>query len=247
MKVIIPCGGKNTRAKPAIGDYPKALYPVPNKPALGRILDWVMGTDFSSVYVVVNPKYTRMFQGYCDKHYKELNIELIEQPSPAGDGDAIRIAFENAHKPFKYSREPLLVVLGDKIPHGTNADVFQGHLNVPDDRKPPYSRLGMQQSNSGTRLTIAGNKFVNSIRERRNEDSVDGLYFNGVAYIKRGDYLYDKLRILRGAKLKSYGEYRIGSALKEMFHFGESFHGLEMQTLTVGNPEGIEEAIHHYG
>ena len=248
MIAIIPCAGKNERAKPVVKDCPKSLYPLGEKPSLGYILDWVLGTDFSKVYIVVNPSQLGRFQGYVDTHYKQLDLEIIEQAEPDGDGDAVRIAFEKAKKPFKYSREPLLVILGDKIPYGANADAFQGHLNVPDSRKPPYSRLGAQQSQSGgTWLSIANNKFIDGIRERRDDDVVEGTYFNGIAYIKRGDYLYDKLRILRSAKLKSYGEYRIGSALKEMFHFGESFHGLEMQTLNVGNPQGIEKAINYYG
>ena len=247
MKVIIPCGGANSRAKSIVGDCPKALYPLKGKPSLGRIFDWLMGMDCSDVYVVVHPAQAQKFQNYCNAHYKALKVVLIEQAEPAGDGDAVRVAFETAQCPFKYSREPLLIILGDKIPYGANADAFQGQLNQPDSDKPPYSRLGIQQSRSGgTWVSRASNKFIDGIRERRDADVVEGYYFNGIAYIKRGDYLYDKLRILRGAKLNSYGEYRIGSALKEMYHFGESFHGLEMQTLNVGDPQGIKEAIDYY-
>ena len=247
MKVIIPCGGRNERAKPVVKDCPKALYLLGEKPALGYILNWVMGTDFSKIYLVVNPSQLDRFHDYISSHYKDLGVELIEQGEPEGDGDAIRVAFENATIPFKYSREPLLFVLGDKIPYGVNADAFQGHLNQPDDRKPPYSRLGVEWSETPTTwVSIANNKFINGIRERRGDDAIQGYGFNGIAYIKRGDYLYDKLRILRGAKLTSYGEYRIGSALKEMYHFGESFHGLEMQSLNVGSPEGIRETIDYY-
>ena len=248
MKVIIPCAGENERAKLVVKDCPKSLYPVGEKPSLGYVLDWVLGTDFSRVYIVVNPSESGRFQAYVDAHYEQLELEIIEQAEPDGDGDAVRIAFEKAQKPFKYSREPLLVMLGDKIPHGANADAFQGHLNVQDSRKPPYSRLGVHRSQSGgTWVSIGKNKFVDGIRERRDDDVVEGAYFSGIAYIKRGDHLYDKLRILRSAKLRSYGEYRIGSALKEMFHFGESFHGVEMKTLNVGDSQGIEQAISHYG
>lgn len=222
MKVIIPCAGKNERAKPVVKDCPKSLYPLGEKPSLGYILEWALGTDVSKVYIVVNPSQLGRFQRYVDAHYKQLDVEIIEQAEPAGDGDAVPIAFEQARKPFKYSREPLLVILGHKIPYGVNADAFQGHLNVQDSRKPAYSRLGVQRSKSGkTWLSVARNKFIDGVRERRDDDVVEGTYFNGIAYIKRGDFLYDKLRILRSAKLRSYGEYRIGSALKEMFHFGE--------------------------
>ena len=248
MRVIIPCGGKNSRAKSVVGDCPKALYPLGEKSALGYNLDWVLGTDFSEVYIVVNPSASVVFDRYLSEEYPHLNVALIEQPEPLGDGDAIRQSFEQALIPFKYSREPLLVILGDKIPYGKNADMFQGQLNVPDSRKPPYSRLGVEWSpHPPTVVSIANNKFINGIRERRGDDAVEeGHGFNGIAYVKRGDYLYDKLRILRGAKVTSYGEYRIGSALKEMFHFGESFHGLEMQTHNVGDPQGIKEAMDYY-
>ena len=252
MRVIIPCAGKNTRAKSVVGDCPKALYPVPDKPALGHILDWVFGTDCSSVCIVANPSDRTRFEDYLNLHYNERPIELIEQPSPAGDGDAIRLAFEKADPPFKYSREPVLLMLGDKIPYGDNAAVFFGQLNVQDDRKPPYSRLCVEQSSgNGTLIEIAKSprsrsNFVDSITEYREPDPRPGSYFNGIAYIKRGDYLYDKLRILHATKLLTCGEYRIGGALKEMYHFGESFHGFEMRTLNVGDPQGIEKAINYY-
>ena len=246
MKIIIACGGKNTRAKPVTGDVPKALYPIAGKPALGRILDWVTPMDFSTIHIVVAPETVSLFDRYLLDYYRNLDIELIVQKFPAGDGDAVRVAYAASKSPFKYSREPVLVMLGDKIPYGINADLFQAHLKPLDNRKPPYSRLGCEESTSdGLRFNIKSNKFVETLHEQRGDDSDQRLkmVFNGIAYIKRGDYLYDKLQELRRQKIRHYGEYRIGPPFKEMFRFGESFHAFEMKTLDVGTPSAIQKAI----
>ena len=237
MRVIIPVAGRGARHEK--GDLKcLATYgrkpTLETKPILTHILDYVSEMDYSEIRIVVSPDNHEVISDYVGAAHPLLNCRFFEQPEPLGEGDAIWYGMKDG---IKYSREPLLIILGDVVPMGAGAELFQSWMRHPDDQKPAYSILGMTQVDNPEQCTIVkqdSRRFVEKFIEVRGE-RLEGTHekLSGVHYIRRCDYLFDKLDILKKSKVVWEGEFRLTQAFKEMRAFGEGFFAV---TVHVDNP-----------
>ena len=235
MTVIIPCGGRGLRARGIVGDIPKQLFPIGDKPALGHLIDYVapIATD---IRVVANPANVELFRQFSDRY------TVYEQPEPRGTADAAFYAMAD----LKDSKVPLLIVLGDQIPIGFGAEAFQSQL-----RKPPAENLiAVKEKRDLTETTWVTTKsgYIQEFLPVRGDFKVPGkhLVHAGFDYIERADWLYEAIREMIHYKHLSFNEYRLPVAYQRMKNKGSVFKTCSIQYLSVGDKTGIERTTRHF-
>ena len=91
---VIPTAGKGERLRPATDTIPKALLPVGLQPMVGWALDEAFDAGINGVVVVVSPDQPQV-TAYVEARRaapswpQEVELHLVEQPRPAGLGDAL--------------------------------------------------------------------------------------------------------------------------------------------------------------
>jgi bifunctional UDP-N-acetylglucosamine pyrophosphorylase/glucosamine-1-phosphate N-acetyltransferase len=125
IRAIIAAAGKGKRSGL---DYPKTLFPVQGKPILGRIIDLVAPYDDCPT-IIVSPSGRPAIEAYLAS--AGYRAHLVEQPSPAGMGDAV-LYFEQSPAA---SAEHALLIWGDipLISRHTLDATMAWHLNHDAD------------------------------------------------------------------------------------------------------------------
>jgi dTDP-glucose pyrophosphorylase len=107
MKAIVLAAGKGVRMLPLTADKPKVLIEVAGKPFLYHVLESVRKAGLKDVGIIVNYKKEKVAE--FAKHYKGLNITLIEQKDLSGTACAVLAA-----KDF-VGKDDFVVVMGDNL------------------------------------------------------------------------------------------------------------------------------------
>lgn len=249
MRVIIPVAGRGERLKPLTDTTPKTLLEVVGVPVLGYILDWVGGMDLSEVVLVVRPGTAAdQIKGYVRGYrasFGDFEVRYVEQPEPMGSGDAVWLALQD----LKRSTDPVLIVNGDAIPYGRGAELFQWRLSSKSRSDPlECSTLSVQRvpdpENHGV-VEVDRRFWVSKLVEKPTNPQSD-LTMSGIFYIRRADYLFDALDVLRRFNVRLNGELSLTGGLKQMFHFGESFFTRRIHTFDCGDYEGLKKADRYF-
>ena len=91
---IIPAAGSGTRLRPATDYIPKVMMPIGLRPMLAWALDEVFDAEVANVVVVVSPQHGSV-SAYLDDARRSrewpsgTRLHVVEQPQPAGIGDAL--------------------------------------------------------------------------------------------------------------------------------------------------------------
>ncbi len=91
---------------------PKALLPLAGETVLARILREALAAGLTEIGLVVSPADREVFEAYLASLSLPAPVTFIEQPAPAGLGDAVAQA-----KTF-VDRQPFVVLLGDHVRPG---------------------------------------------------------------------------------------------------------------------------------
>ena len=249
MRIIIPVAGRGERLKPLTDTTPKTLLEVAGKPVLGYILDWVGGMNISEVVLVVRPGRDAAQIKHYVRSYRaslgDFNVRYVEQPEPIGSGHAVWLALQD----MKRSTDPVLIVNGDAIPYERGAELFQRRLST----KSPLdslecSTVSIQRvpdpENHGV-VEVDRRLWVSKMVEKP-ANPQSNLTMSGIFYIRRADYLFDALDVLRRFNVRLNGELSLTGGLKQMFHFGESFFTRRVHTFDCGSYEGLKKARRYF-
>lgn len=107
MNAIILAGGFGTRLRSVIGEYPKPMAPVGDRPFLEYILDWLIASGVREVTLAVAYRWKIIADHFGDR-YKGITINYSIEKSPLGTGGALKLALERVK-----SGEQIAVVNGD--------------------------------------------------------------------------------------------------------------------------------------
>lgn len=91
MEAIILAGGKGTRLRSVIGEYPKPMALINDVPFLEKQFDWLIDQGVSHLIVSVGYKYNVITEYFGDS-YKNTGITYVIEETPLGTGGAISLA-----------------------------------------------------------------------------------------------------------------------------------------------------------
>ena len=205
MRAIIPVAGVGSRLRPHTYSSPKVLLNVAGKPIIGHILDKIITDGFDSATIIVG-YLGEMVVDYVRSHY-DLKVDFIEQEERKGLAHAIYLAQKT------FTKEPLLVILGDTIFEVDLRPVIAGKRtaigvkHVEDPR-----RFGVVEVEDGQ---VA--KFI-----EKPENPTSNLAIVGLYWILNPRLLVECINELFSKEMKTKGEYQLTDALELMRQRGEA-------------------------
>jgi len=103
MIALIQAGGFGTRLKSVTGDLPKPLVPVCGRPALFRLVDWLLGSNHIEHVIVLAGYRGEQVRASLDREFHG-KVQTIIETTPLGSGGCLRLA-----APFVSGKQVLLV------------------------------------------------------------------------------------------------------------------------------------------
>jgi|MudIll2142460700_1097286.scaffolds.fasta_scaffold01436_2 NDP-sugar pyrophosphorylase family protein len=122
LDAIILAGGLGTRLKKIIGDLPKVLAPINNRPFLDVILSSLNKCGcIQRVVIAVGYLADKVIKEYANRHEYDFGILFSEEKEPLGTGGAIR-------KALPYTKtEDVLALNGDSYAEMNIVDLIETH------------------------------------------------------------------------------------------------------------------------
>ncbi|RJK95341.1 glucose-1-phosphate thymidylyltransferase RfbA [Vallicoccus soli] len=208
MRGIILAGGSGTRLHPITRAVSKQLMPVYDKPMIYYPLSTLMMAGVREVLVITTPQDQEQFRRLLgDGSDLGMEISYAVQPAPEGLAQAFLIGADFV------GDEPVALVLGDNIFHGTglgtslkaNAGTVGGHVFAYHVADP--TAYGVVEFGEDGRVI--------SIEEKpqrpKSSYAVPGLYFYGP----------DVVDVARGVRPSPRGELEITAVNDEYLRRGE--------------------------
>lgn len=172
MEAIILAGGKGTRLRSIIGEYPKPMAKINGKPFLEKQLEWLFSQGVKHVIMSVGYK-ASIIQDYFGNNFKTIEITYVIENSPLGTGGAIKLASE------KTRNDNFFILNGDTY-YPINLlkmkeSLLRRKMLVAIKKMKYISRYGV--------LSIDGDKII-SFKEKAS--CPEGNINSGIYYCSRG-------------------------------------------------------------
>src|SRR3954449_7230207 len=110
LSVVILAAGEGTRMR---SSTPKVLHPLCGRPMLLHVVDALSVLPIERIVVVVGHGAERVTKTLQEQLATELPIELVEQRSPRGTGEAVSVALTSSAFDDLDAEDDLIVVPGD--------------------------------------------------------------------------------------------------------------------------------------
>jgi D-glycero-alpha-D-manno-heptose 1-phosphate guanylyltransferase len=223
IDVVILCGGLGTRLKKVVGDRPKAMAEINNRPFLDLLINHTAKFGFHRFILCTGYRADSIVHFYANKK-NPYAIEISNETRPLGTGGAL----QNASGLIE--SDPFLVLNGDSFCAVNLIDFLSFHF-----RKKSLVSMCVSQSNQardyGTIRLDADGRIV-----QFSEKTKQGK----TACINAGIYLFGRKTLsLIPAGKKSSLEYDLFPTLT-----GKAFYGYvsENKVLDIGTPKRYEKA-----
>lgn len=109
VDVFVLAGGLGTRIRPVLGDVPKLLAPIRDRPYLSHLLDWLKHFGARRIVLGLGHRADAVIEHLRDHPPADLAIDTVVEPQPLGTAGALRFA-----RPQLRS-DPVLVLNGDSF------------------------------------------------------------------------------------------------------------------------------------
>lgn len=223
LTAVILAGGLGTRLRSAVGDCPKVLALVNNRPFLSYVLDQLLCNCFSHVILCTGHGADKISAAF-DNAYKGLTIEYSLERKPLGTGGALRNALS------RIKTDHVLVMNGDSY---IDTDL-KTNIEWYFQNKIVVSLLLAKVSNVGRygRVDVDGNGIVKQFIEKE-ESAVPG-------WINAGVYILEKSLIANMPTGKSFSlEHEFFPNLVNKGLCGFQSKGT---FIDIGTPESYDKA-----
>jgi len=170
MEAIILAGGKGTRLGKLTQLVPKPMLPVPLRPFLEYVLDYLAGQGVVRVILSVGHLRAKIISHF-GRYYSDLEIDYAIEEGTLGTGGAIRLAMEKAKE------RDVFVLNGDTLFRVSLKDMFEMH-----QRHHALLTIALREVDDCSRYgkVIVKNDRVLAFNEK---DSADRGLINGGIYL----------------------------------------------------------------
>lgn len=124
-QVMVLAAGLGTRLRPLTNYIPKPLFPILNRPILGRILDRLL--PYFSNIVINTYHLSDHIYSFINKNFANTRVSLIKEPQLLGTAGALKYAFKLG---LLNKDSPLLVYNSDIITDFNPILLYKYHIEV---------------------------------------------------------------------------------------------------------------------
>lgn len=124
--ILIQAGGLGTRLRSVVGDRPKPLAMVGDKPILETLILQAAANGFRKFYVSTNYQAALIEDHLASEQYKHLDIVAVREPERLGTAGSIGLIADEL-------QEPLLVCNADVLTTVPFRNILQHHLREEAD------------------------------------------------------------------------------------------------------------------
>jgi len=211
MEVIILAGGFGTRLQSKVGEIPKPMAPINNRPFLDYLLDYLIKNEVKQVIFSVYYKY-ELIKNHYGSSYNGMKISYSIDSEALGTGGAIKAAIP------KSKNDHIFIINGDTYFNINLFHLFNNHVNNNNDitlsLKPMtnFERYGFVETDSvGQVHSLKEKKYRNygkidggiylinrnvfNSLESRKKFSFNDFIMNNISNLKVGSLLFDELFI----------------------------------------------------
>jgi UTP--glucose-1-phosphate uridylyltransferase len=174
-KAIIPAAGMGTRMQPLTGGLPKEMLPIGGRPMISYAIHEAALSGLEEVYIVINERkdalrrFLESGQVLNDVQDEEgeggilpIKVTLVDQPTPAGSGEAIYRAKDLiGAEPFALMM-PDFVFFGDNPPLAQMIPLYErcvydivGLIHVRGKEAKGFGNVGIVQGEEGELGVVA--------------------------------------------------------------------------------------------
>lgn len=121
-EAIILAGGLGTRLRPEIGDYPKPMAPVNNKPFLHYLLHYLANQGIQRFILSVGFRWEIIYDHFGDE-FEGVTIKYAVEKEPMGTGGGIKMALNHV------KGEHAFILNGDTFFKISLKDLAEIHFN----------------------------------------------------------------------------------------------------------------------
>ena len=163
---------------------------------------------------------------YVERNY-DLPATYIWQSIPKGLGHAISLAKE------RDNREPVLILLGDKIFECSYQEIIQSL----------YTVIGVKTVEKPQAVGIVemDGEFITRLIEKPQHPPTN-LVIEGVYYIQNSELLFHCLDEVIEKDIRTHNEYQLTDGLRLMLEYGEEMKVEMVNSLHCGAPDQLLEA-----
>ena len=211
MEAIILAGGFGTRLKNKLGNIPKPMAPINNRPFLDYLLDYLIKRKVKRVILSVYYQY-QIIKNHYDDCYRNINILYSIDTEELGTGGAIKNAL------LMVNDNHVFLINGDTYFNVNLSRLYKEHIANNNDitlsLKPMknFDRYGIVETDSNAKVLslkekqyrdhgkIDGGiylikKNIFSVFESSNKFSFNDFIMNNLKNLKVGSLLFDELFI----------------------------------------------------
>jgi len=200
MEAVLLLAGKGVRIRPFIGELPKPLVKIVDKPLLNYSLEKLLENGVRRIIAVVGYA-SDLIQSYLNILARNLNFEIkiVKQKNLLGTGDALKLVYNLIENDF------FLTIYGDLYFDDT---VLRRLFYAFNKRKSTYMVVVRKSDVSQYGLVKLKDSQVKEIIEKPSEQFTSG-------YVNAGIYLFDKsiFDYLDSIMPSERGEYEITDAI----------------------------------
>ena len=197
MEAIILVGGLGTRLRPVVGDVPKPLAPIQDRPFLDYLLWFLWLNGIKKVILAAGHKNEHFIEKYREG-FKDLDIRFSIEEKPLGTGGAVKKALGLA------DGENVLVLNGDTFFAVNLRALIDLHKKNATDITMAIKSV--KESERYGSIVLDGTGKVISMREKGS---------HGEALISGGIYLINKKNLNFDLEAFSFEEY-LGVSLNNL-------------------------------
>lgn len=229
IDVFVIAGGLGTRIAPVLGDRPKLLAPISDRPYLAYLLDWLARFGANRIVLGLGHQAQSIvdFLAHNPSRHEDQEVVTLVEPQPLGTAGAIRFARRQLRT------DPVLIVNGDSFADADLCQFVAHHLTA----KAKATLLCAEVDNAGRygRVELDHRGRIRSFVEK------DPQYHGG-GVVNAGVYLFS------AALLDEIAAGNASSLERDVFERApkSSLHAFagRFRFIDIGTPESLAAAEH---